>query len=361
MPILSRYILKEFMRFFLYAFIGIVTVYLCVDFLQKADDFIKHRAGIMQVLRYFLYSLPEKAGYSIPFSALVAALLSLGSLSRHSEVIAMRASGLSLIKIVSPVFLGGLIVSAAGFINNEALLPHYSALANHIKKVEVEKKKQMAVFRQSRLWLRGPDNSIANIELISPEKNEMLGVNIYKLNPDYTVQERIKADRLVWKDGAWRLENSWKFMPSGNAVEYRSGDGEAYNIVDSPEDLSMIVKRSEEMNIAELFDYVKRLKTSGYNAVRYEVDLHGKLALPLAGLLMAMIATPFSISRTRSGGAGRAIAVAVLIAFVYWSFLTIGLAFGKSGVLPPLVAAWLANIVFAAATLYILTRLQKKG
>ncbi len=349
------------MRFFLTALIGILSVYLCVNFLQKADDFIRFKATSAQVLRYFLYGLPAIATPSIPIAALLATLLSLGNLSRHNEIIAMRSTGVSLGKIVAPVLIGGIMLSGLGFINNELIMPVYTARANYIRNVEMEKKQQFAVFQLRRLWLRGPENSIVNIDLISPDRAEMFGLNIYKLNPDYTLRERIKARSLLWENGAWRLKDSRKFILSGEGAVSLSADGEIFNVVESPKDLGMIAKSSEEMDFSELWGYVRRLKTSGYNSPRYEVDLYVKLAFPLSSLLMAMIATPLSLQRVRSGGAGWSIAFAVLIAFAYWALMSTGTALGRSGVLPPLIAAWIANILFAGSSAYALRRMHRES
>jgi len=359
MTILSRHIFGEFIRIFLAALAVFLILYLCMDFLQKADGFIRYKADIRQVTTYFLYSLPGMAATSLPIAALIAALLSLGNLSRSSEIIAMRASGISLGKIIAPVLAGGLLISAAAFINNEYIMPVYTARANFIKSVEIEKKQQHVVFQQSKLWLRGPDNSIANIDVISPDRNEMLGISIFKLNPDYTVRERITAESLVWENGAWRLKNGRKYILEQDKASSQPDDGEIFNIVDSPADLGMIAKSSEEMNFTELWDYVKKLRTSGYKASRYEVDLYSKLSFPLSSLLMVLIATPLSIQKVRSGGFGKGIAFAVLIAFAYWALMSVGTALGRSGALPPLEAAWLANVLFATASLYTLFRMQK--
>jgi len=359
MTILGKYIFGEFIRIFLAVLIGILVVYLCMDFLQKADRFIEYKANIAQITSYFLYSLPGMAASSLPIAALMAALLSLGNLSRYNEIIAMRASGVSLAAIIAPVLTAGLLISALGFFNNEYIMPVYTARANFIKKVEIEKKQQRVVFQQQKLWLRGPDNSIANIDLISPDRNEMLGVTIFKLTPDFTVRERIKADSLLWENGAWRLQHGRKFALSGDMVHVSSADGEVFNIVDNPDDLGMIAKSSEEMNFTELWDYVKRLKMSGYEAARYEVDLYGKLSFPLSSLLMVLIATPLSLQKVRSGGLGKGIALAVLIAFIYWGLVSVGTALGRSGAMPPLAAAWIANVLFASASLAILFRMQR--
>lgn len=335
MTILSKHIFGEFMRLFLMVLAVILVVYLCMDFLQKADSFIRYKATIMQVAVFFLYSIPGMAASSFPIAALMAALLSLGNLSRYNEIIAMRAGGMSLATIIKPVLVGGLLISVAGFINNEFIMPAYTARANFIKSVEIEKKKQQVVFQQRKLWLRGPDNSIANIDLISPDRSEMIGVSIFKLNPDYSVRERITAGSLLWENGAWRLKNSRKYVINGDRASSQSADGEIFNIVESPDDLGMIAKGSEEMNFGELWDYVKRLKMSGYQALRYEVDLHSKLAFPLSSLLMVLIATPLSLQKVRSGGYAKGFALAVLIAFIYWALMSVGMALGRAGSLLP--------------------------
>jgi lipopolysaccharide export system permease protein len=359
MTILSRHIFKEFISLVAGVLIGIVVVFLCVEFLQKADKLIKFHATLVQVATYFLYSIPSMISMSLPMATLIATLLSLGNLSRHNEIIAMRASGVSLTKIIAPLLAAGLLISALGFVNSEFIMPYYSSRAIYLRKVEIEKSQQRVMFQQSKLWLRGPDNSIANIELVSPNRNEMIGLNVYKLNPDYSVRERIKAGSLEWKDGAWRLKQSTTYAFSGDEVRSRPSDGEVFNIVESPDDLGMIVKKSEEMSFGEMWDYVNRLKTSGYKAVAPEVDLHSKLAFPLASFLMVMISIPFSIHKLRAGGAAKGFALAVMIAFIYWTLASVGMSLGRSGVFPPVLAAWFANLFFAIASAIVLIRMQR--
>jgi len=359
MTILSRHIFKEFISIVAGVLIGILVVYLCVEFLQKADKLIKYQATLSQIARYFLYSVPGMVSLALPMATLIAALLSLGNLSRYNEIIAMRASGVSLVKIVSPLLAGGLLISGLGFINNEFVMPVYSSRASYIRKVEIEKSQRRVMFQQSKLWLRGPENSIVNIELVSPNRTEMLGLNIYKLNPDYSVRERIKAGRLAWENGAWRLKNSSTFTQVDDVVRSRPSDNEVFNIVENPDDLGMIVKNSEEMNFSEMWDYVKRLKSSGYKAATYEVDLHTKLAYPLASLLMVMISIPFGVLKVRSGGTGKGIALAIAIAFFYWLLMSVGASLGHSGTLPPAISAWFANIFFAISSAIVLFRMQR--
>jgi len=360
MKLLHRYIFMAFFRTSFAVLAGIVVLFLCVTFLKEADDFIRHKATMVQIAKYYLYSIPGMAGQALPFAALIGTLLSLGNLSRHQEITAMRAGGVSLIGIIAPVLLGGALISCLGFLNNEVIMPAYTARAAFIRNVEVEKKQQRVIFQQRQLWLRGPDNSIANIDLVAPDRREMIGVNIYKLNADFSIRERIKAKRLVWEDTSWRLRDSQKFVIRDDAVVTLPANGEAYNIVDKPEDMGLIVKSSEEMNFTELWDYVRKLKGSGYKALRYEVDLHGKLANPFASLLMVLIATPFSLQRVRSGGAARGIALSLLIATVYWALTSGGRALGLSGNMPPVQAAWFANMVFTVLAVAAIFRMQRQ-
>jgi len=303
--------------------------------------------------------MPVMVTMSLPMATLIAALLSLGNLSSHNEIIAMRAGGVSLTKIITPLLVGGLLISIFGFINNEFIMPICTTRATYIRSVEIEKNSQQVMFQQSKLWLRGPNNSIVNIEFVSPNRNEMLGLNIYVLNPDYSVRERITAKSLIWDNGSWKLKHSRTIAIHGDTVQSRISDGEVFNIVENPDDLGMIVKDSEEMSFSEMWDYVRQLKSSGYEATKYEVDLHSKLAFPLTSLLVVLISIPFSFHKVRSGGAAKGFAFAILIAFAYLTLMGIGQSLGNSSILPPLIAAWLANIIFAVASILILIRMQK--
>ncbi len=359
MTLLSKHIFKEFITLVAGILAGIIVVYLCVEFLQKADRLIKFHATLLQVARYYYYSIPNMISLSLPMATLIASLLSLGNLSRHNEIIAMRASGVSLARIIMPMVFGGVLLSVLGFLNTEYVIPVYSSRADYVRNVEIEKKQQRVMFQQHKLWLRGPDNSIANIDLVSPNRNEMIGLNIYKLNPDYSVRERTKAGSLLWENGNWRLKHSLTFTISGGEVRSHVSDDEIFNIVESPNDLGMIIKDSQEMNFQELWDYVKRLKASGYKAASYEVDLYNKIAFPFSSLLVVMLSIPFSIQKVRSGGSGKGIAIAVVIAFFYWTLMSVGGSLGRSGMLPPMAAAWFANIIFGAAAIIVLVRIQK--
>jgi len=146
MKLLGRYIFIEFIKTSFTILSGILVLFLCVTFLREADDFIKQNASVVQIAKYYLYSLPGMAGQALPFSALIGTLLSLGNLSRHQEITAMRAGGVSLVSIIAPVLLGGVLISCLGFLNNEVIMPAYAARAAYIKNVEVEKKQQRVIF-----------------------------------------------------------------------------------------------------------------------------------------------------------------------------------------------------------------------
>src|SRR5512144_2221000 len=108
-----------------------------------------------------------------------------------------------------------------------------------------------------------------------------------------------------------------------------------------------------------MWDYVRRIKSSGYKAGMYEVQLYQKIAYPLSSLLMVLISIPFSIHKVRSGGAAKGFAFAVMIAFFYWTLMSVGDSLGRSGAIPAAVAAWFANIIFGIAGIIVLFRMQR--
>lgn len=218
MTLIRKYIVSEFFRFFLMTFIAILSVYLCVEFLQRADDFIRQKAHLSDIIAYFFYNIPAIATPSLPIAALLSTLLSLGNLSRHNEIVALQAGGVSLMGIIAPVLAAGALLSVFGFINNEAFMPPSVSRANMIKTERIEKKRHLVVFQRRNLWLRGPDNSIVNIDFIPPGRSVMVGIDAFKMGPDFSVRERIQAKQLVLENGAWILKDGVKYTMQNDMV-----------------------------------------------------------------------------------------------------------------------------------------------
>jgi lipopolysaccharide export system permease protein len=127
---------------------------------------------------------------------------------------------------------------------------------------------------------------------------------------------------------------------------------------ETPSDFRTIQKDADKMGFIELLNYIKKLQSEGYDATRYLVDLHGKIAISLVSILLVIIGICFSLRSERSGGVAQSIGAGVIIGFSYWLIFAFSLSLGRSATMPPLLSAWLANILFGIATIFMIRRVN---
>ena len=319
MKILSRYVLKEFLRFFLLTLAAFVVLYLLGDFVEKVDDFVEHKAKAMDVVRYLLYETPNIAFLVTPLAVLLSTLLSLGMMSKNSEVLAMKAGGIPLYRITAPLFVVAALLSAGIFWANETVIPYCNQKAEYVRTVKIEKRPAVPALKHDRLWFRGPKGEIINIGLVQFEGELPVcyGVTFYKLDDKFRLVERVDANRMDWKDGKWLLSGGMTCDFTGTSGLTMCGFGSKYvDLPERPEDFKRVERLSDEMNFSELLAYISKLKVEGYNPLKYIVDLHGKVSFTLANIIMVVVAVPFSLKTSRSGGMALGVGVCVGLAIL---------------------------------------------
>lgn len=362
MRILSKYVLREFARFFLITLAAFIMVFLLGDFIEKVDDYVEHRAAVSDVAKYIAYQLPEVAFLVTPLAVLLSTLLSLGMLSKNSEVIAMKASGIPLYRIAAPVLAAAVFLSALLFWANETVIPYCNARAEYVKNVKIEKKPAQPTLKHDRLWFRGPKGEIINIGLVDFKSGLPVcyGVTFYRLDKDFNLVGRIDAARMVWEGGRWVLEKGvvYDFLQAGG-IKSETFVNLPVNLPERPDDFKRVEKLSEEMDYTELSGYIDRLRAEGYNPVKYLVDLHGKISFTLANIIMVIVAVPFSLKTSRSGGMALGVGICIVLAIGYWFLYSFSMSLGHAGRFPPFFAAWLANILYLAGGVYMLIQTDK--
>lgn len=361
MRILSRYVVKEFGRFFAFTLAAFVLLFVIGDFIEKLDDYIEHKAAVSDVLAYLGYQMPNIVFMVMPLAILLSTLLSLGMLSKNGEVVAMKASGVPLYRIAAPIMAVAALLSGAIFWANETIIPYCNSQSEYIRKVRIEKKPMIPSLKHDRLWFRGPEGEIINIGLVE-FKNEVptcYGVTFYRLNKSFQLAKRVDAEEMRWNGGKWVLKNGSTYDFGGSAIKVGKFLEQEIDLPEKPEDFKRVERLSEEMTFSELDDYIDRLKREGYNPVKYMVDLHGKVSFTLANIIMVIVAVPFSLKSSRSGGMALGIGLSVIIAISYWFIYSFSMSLGHAGRFPPLFAAWLANMLFFSTGVYMLLQTDK--
>ncbi len=353
MGILDRYIAKIWLRLLILCLSGFVSLYLVIDLIEKIPRFLRAGGVAGDILQYFVWKFPEMIGRTATFSILMATLLTLGVLSRDSEIIAMRSCGVSLLRMSLPMLVLGFVASILLLLNAEFVLPHSYARTELIDRVKIKKKNELVTFKRNNIWFRST-SMILQARLFEPKTRTLSGVVVWSVDDSMNPVSRIDADTAVYREGHWLLNSatSRNFQTAaGYAPLY--AQKMALDLSLKVEDLQVLDVDADNMSIRTLKEYAENLKRGGYQAYRYLTMMHTKIASPFAALIMVLLGIPFALRNSRSGGIAMGIGASIGIGFAYFVVNAVLLSYGRSGVLPPFVAAWGANVLFMLSGIWL--------
>ena len=358
MKILTRYIAGEFLKIFALTLAAFVSLYLVIDIFEQLGRFMTHHVQFKDGFMFFLCKIPFIFYQVTPVAVLVATLISLGIFVKHNELTAALAGGISVLRLSLPLFIIALAISALNFILNESVIP----LANQ-KVIAIEQAMdgvgKKTKFAQDSIWFR--DNmDIYSINYIDPKKGVLRGLTIYKIDNNFNIIERLDAGEVHWINGTWvATESRFLNFQEDKMLSASKEIGNAIPLAEKPEDLKNIERLADEMNFRELLGYVKKLERQGYAAARYIVDLHAKISFPLVSVIMVMLGMPFALKSGRHGGIAVGVGISIIIGFSYWVVFAINTSLGYNGIIPPLLAAWLTNFIFAGLGVLMLSYVRQ--
>jgi len=357
--VLSWYISREFIITFLLAVCAFNVIYLVIDFFESVSKLLEHRASIGLALSYYLMKIPNITFQTLPLAVLLSTLVTLGTLSRHTEITAMKANGISLYRITRPIILISLVISFATFFGNEYLAPYSHRKSEYIMNMKVRKRDPKVSFKNLNIWYR-EDSSIYNFQAFDPELNTLKGITVYLFDKDFRLLQRVDAHDAVWEKDRWTFNDvtirQFHGRESMTVENHRRMD---FFMDITPETLRKVEKDTEEMGYGELKRYVRRLRKAGYDATKYIVDLEAKISFPFVNLIMVLIGIPFALKTGRTGGFAAGVGISLGIGLTYWILLSVSRAFGHSGILPPLLSAWSPHFLFGGAGLVALLSIRQ--
>jgi lipopolysaccharide export system permease protein len=340
MTILARYVAREFLKLFFFCLTALILVYLIFDFIDRAGNFFRGQPSLVHVLLYYVYKVPTIVFQLVPVSTLLGALLTLAIMSKNSEIVAMKAGGVSTARIVTPILLAAVLLAAGAFAINEFIVPVATAKMKYIQTVHIKKQDWRVKLRDRNLWYKSP-GAIYHITNFAPDEGRLTGLQVFRFDDEFALTERVDADRVQWVNGRWLAFAAVRRTFVDGALESEAAFEELpLELPETPEELKVYKKDPEQMSFRELYAYVRDLKAEGYDVRRYEVDLHGKISFALVTVIMALLGIPWAIRSGRQGGVAFGIAAAVLIGVGYWIVMGFSLALGRSDALPVVVAAW---------------------
>lgn len=358
MTIVTRYLLREFSRTAAAAVTGFLLLFMVIDVAERADEFLKYEATAGEMLRYYLYSLPNIFVLTSPVAVLLAVLVTVSLRARANEFTAIFAGGISFWRACAPILAGCAVLSGLSLTVSEALVPHANRKAKEIARIRVRPDRIKAQFSLNRYWIRG-EGGILSAQVIDPEKRELFGFLYLEVDDAFRLVRRVDArSATILEGGDWILRDGTERTFTGDPAVSRFAE-KGFSL---PETLPMFLEGEtapDEMTYARLSRYIRDSVARGYDVRRYEVDLHAKISHPLLNVVIALVAIPFALRSPRSGGVWRSIGTGLLIGFACWMLLSASLSLGKKGLLPPVLAAWFPDIAIAAVGGYLMREARR--
>lgn len=358
--LLDDMILRDFLLYFAMVLATFVMIALVFTFFELLGDIVRNRISMLTLGDYLLNLSPSIIYLMTPLSVLLAVLVTFGLMQRSNEITAMKATGISIYRVAFPVIVIAGVVAASLFVFDQLYIPKANKRQETLRN-EIKGKPPQTYLRPDRKWIFGSNNTIYYYELFDPDQNRFGGISIFQFDPKtFALKARLYAQHAEWDERLhkWLFEEGWVRRFNGSAIEeYKPFDVTTTALAtEEPSYFKKEVRQSQEMDYEELLKYIRDLQQSGFDVVRFRVQLYKKVAYPLITLVMAILAIPFSVSRQRRGGALAGVATAIGIAILYWVSAGLFEAMGNANQLPALLAAWAPNLIFGFAAGYMVLR-----
>jgi LPS export ABC transporter permease LptG/LPS export ABC transporter permease LptF len=357
--LLDGYIAREYGRILAMTIIGLLGLFYISSFIDKSDKLFKGQITVVTLLEFLFWSTPEFLTYIIAIGVLLAGLVTIGLLTKNSELIVMRACGISLYRTAMPIMVFALVTGAVLFGLQENILAAANRRAdqlNHL--IRTGSPQTFGVL--NRKWIVGKNGEVYHYQYYDPRRQELHNLSVFEFDRGdrrlttrrFVQKARYTADARPGAEPQWFLDRGWRREFGPNDVKFTPIADQVARF-EPAEYFVTEARQPDLMNFAQLRLYIEELRASGYNVLEHEVGLHRKIAFPFVTLVMTLIAVPFAVTTGRRG-AMYGIGVGIVLALIYWVMISIFAAFGESGVLSPMLAAWAPNLVFGAVAAYLL-------
>jgi len=361
MKILDRYLIKNFLLPLLYCLFLFCFLYVIVDIFGHLDEILKNKVPLAMLVKYYSSFIPLIFVQTTPIAALLSIVYMMSVFNKNNELTAAKACGISIMRLLLPVFAIGVVLSLFSFLVNENVVPKSIVTANKIKSDYIEKSpdRQKNIKLINDLTVYGKDNQLIYSKEFDLTKNTLKDIIIMERDKSQRLRRKILAQKAIWNGSDWVFSNCviYRFdttgKSSGNPLIFNE---KILNLTDTPKELLRYEFQTGYMGYKELTNYINRLKDEDTKILKsLKTDLYFKSAMPFICIIIMLLGVPFALT-TRRGSAMAGIGISVLVGLFYYGSIYIVLAMGKGGLLPPFVAAHLPNVVFSIIAVYLLKK-----
>jgi len=351
MPVVFRWIFSGCLSRSLITMSALLAIFIIIESFDKAR-YLGHGLDVPLLIEYMLMKIPFMISEFMPIIVLIGASLYLIDLSRHQEVVALRAAGLGINKVLTPLAAVAILAAAASFIMGEWVTPITNERLNQIEKVNIQHQKSA---NKGVQWLKDDHRFFR----LTPLGGQQFALLMIETDAQGIWQQRIDSPRARYQAGTWHLDHARISTPSDEQVMHVVKQDEmTIRSTTGPETADP--PQPGLMTVTQLYRYIHDLQHAGLGADSYTYALHRKFSAPLACLLMVIMAAALCMSSgSRNSHASWGLALSTSLGLLFYVISNAGYLLAGSSHIPPAFAAWLPSLVFGGSAVFIL--LHREG
>ena len=347
MRVLDKYIVRQYIISYMIILASFSALFIVVDVFDRLPRVLRHTNDFWLISQYFLLRLPYLFVLISPVNVLLAGLFLMSGLSKYNESIAIRAAGISILRMIAPLLMIGLLISAAVALFGEYIMPIANERQNYVYNVEMRQREVEDIRIRSNIYY-SDDRFIYYIGFFDGFQNRKRVIDITQLDSQDKIIRKIQANEAVWNGVSWVFNNTHiRDFHDSELIEYEYFQTIILpDISVTPEDFIKSGRSPMQMNFMDLKEYIERLKRIGDKHHRESIDLYMKISYPLANFIILLFCVPLATASVRSKGRGIIFLLGIFICFSYLVILRICQSLGYNEILTPHVAVWFPHIFF---------------
>ncbi|UCC11138.1 MAG: LptF/LptG family permease [candidate division WOR-3 bacterium] len=360
MKIIHRYILKDFFRYLVLCLSVLVFIYIIINLFDNLGKFLAKNAQFNDIIIYYLYLTPSYLVLLIPVASIMAIFFVFGMMTKHKELIAVKTSGCNVNNLFIVILIAGCIISAFSFAFQETVGVWAQARMYEHKQVKIDKRPRRSETRRRNFFYYGENHWVYFIRMYDSTIKQMTEVILWQISQDNRIIKRLDAEHAVYKDSAWHFSvvTARDFDKLGNETIHEYDRLIITALSEKPDDFLRRTKPLEEMNFSEITNFIRKRSRAGQDVAEEKVELNYRFSYPIITIIVLLITLPLSVVLKR-GGIAIGLGISIVIAFLYWGMIQTCRAYGVAGVMNPIIAAWLPNIIFATVGVFMIFKVPR--
>lgn len=353
MRILDIYIGKILLRHILVTIVVLLGLFVFVSFIDELSSLDRGNYGIYKIVQYVILGIPKILYEVFPMAALIGSIMGLSILARDSELVVMRAAGVSILRIVGSVLKVGVILALIAMVMGEVISPYTETKAQKIRAESMQT--NIATEQETGLWLRD-DNTYVNIGEVLPDLT-LLRIKIFEFDNKNFLRFLSTAEQGEYQDQRWLLKGLKRTMIDDTSSASDIVTAAYWSTVVSPEILRVFMIQPEQLSVWQLTRYIKHLRSNKQETNDFELAYWAKIVTPFATAVMLILAVPFVFKEARSGSMGRSLFSGIMIGLAFFILNKAFTYFVPLFNIPPLLGAVVPTALVCLLSIYMIRRI----